>query len=494
MLTHLVRAVCYSRSMRFLVAFVCLAAAAQDPRQVEQWTPFEVSLRGPDSGNPFVEVSFGAEFRQGHRAVFAGGFYDGGGTYRVRFMPDAPGQWTYRTRANRPELDAKTGRFVCTPARAGNHGPVTVRETWHFGFADGTPYYPVGTTAYAWIHQGDELEEQTLATLRGSPFNKIRMCVFPKDYVYNRNDPPRLPFAGRDFTRFNPEFFQHLEKRVRQLMDAGIEADLILFHPYDRWGYSKMPAEADGRYLRYTVARLAAFRNVWWSMANEWDFMKEKKLSDFDRFFRIVQESDPYQHLRGIHNGAVIYDHAKPWVTHASIQSADFEKTGEWLRAYNKPVVFDECQYEGNIPRRWGNISAHEMVRRFWQGTARGAYVGHGETYLHPREILWWSKGGVLHGESPKRIAFLRRIIEESGGLNPLPAQKYPAAFRAGECYLFYFDSHQPAEMEFDLPAPMRAEVIDTWEMTVTPLAGTYSGKFTLKLPGKPWQAVRFRK
>src|SRR5574340_1157677 len=269
--------------MRFLVAFVCLAAAAQRPPEVEQWTPYEVSLRGPDSGNPFVDVHFGAEFRHGHRAVFAGGFYDGGGVYRVRFMPDAPGEWTYQTRGNRPELEGKTGRFLCTPARRGNHGPVTVRSTWHFGYADGTPYYPVGTTAYAWIHQGDELEEQTVATLRGSPFNKIRMCVFPKDYVYNRNEPLYLPFAGRDSTRFNPEFFRHLEKRVRQLMEAGIEADLILFHPYDRWGYCKMPPEADDRYLRYTVARLAAFRNVWWSMANEWDFMKEKKLSDFDR-------------------------------------------------------------------------------------------------------------------------------------------------------------------------------------------------------------------
>ena len=37
-----------------------------------------------------------------------------------------------------------------------------------------------------------------------------------------------------------------------------IEADLILFHPYDRWGYATMPAEADDRYLRYVIARLCA--------------------------------------------------------------------------------------------------------------------------------------------------------------------------------------------------------------------------------------------
>jgi hypothetical protein len=37
-----------------------------------------------------------------------------------------------------------------------------------------------------------------------------------------------------DFTRFNPEFFRHYEKRIGQLRDLGIEADLILFNPYGR--------------------------------------------------------------------------------------------------------------------------------------------------------------------------------------------------------------------------------------------------------------------
>jgi len=61
---------------------------------------------------------------------------------------------------------------------------------------------------------------------------------------------------------------------------------------------------------------------------------------------------------------------------------------------------------------------------------------------------------------------------------------------------LFYFDVNQPAEYQFDLaPGPQyRAEIIDPWEMTVTPVSGTFTGKFLMKLPGKPYQAVRFRK
>src|SRR5689334_6118755 len=232
-------------------------------------------------------------------------------------------------------------------------------------------------------------------------------------------------------------------------------------------------------------------------MANEWDFMKSNTQSDFDQYFQIVQQHDPYQHLRSIHNGAVLYDHSKPWVTHASIQGDDFVRTPDYMSMWKKPVVWDECKYEGNIPRRWGDISAEEMVRRFWLGTALGSYVGHGETYLDPNDILWWSKGGVLHGQSPKRISFLRDLIQQfpREGINPLPNQKYPAAAREGELYMFYFDLHQPAEMEFELPATLKftADIIDPWQMTITPTPGLYSGKFTLKLPGKPGQAVRFR-
>ena len=54
-----------------------------------------------------------------------------------------------------------------------------------------------------------------------------------------------------------------------------------------------MPAEVDDRYLKYVVARFAAYRNVWWSLANEYDLMQKKNPSDWDRYAEIVTESDP---------------------------------------------------------------------------------------------------------------------------------------------------------------------------------------------------------
>ncbi len=480
-------------------------------KTIESWNIFEFALNGPTAGNPFMDVAFGAKFAYKHRVVDVDGFYDGDGRYVVRFMPDTEGEWTYATRSNVAALDGQTGAFICTPASADNHGPVRVHNTYHFAYADGAPYFPVGTTCYAWNHQGDALEKQTLETLKTAPFNKLRMCVFPKHYTFNQNEPQyhafeRLPSSpGRgdggevwDFTRFNPAFFHHLEQRVGDLRDLGIEADIILFHPYDRWGYSAMPAAVDDRYLRYVVARLAAYRNVWWSMANEFDFMRAKTGQDWDRFFQIVQESDPYQHLRSIHNGFVFYDHNKPWVTHCSIQRSDLTQVNEWQRLYRKPVVVDECCYEGNIPNNWGNITAQEMVHRFWEGFSRGGYVGHGETYLHPDDILWWSKGGVLHGDSPARIAFLREIMEAGPAIAPFDNSwdLNQSADPDGAYRLIYFGRNRPAYKDIALPedAEYTVEVIDIWEMTVTLLEGAYSGNCRVNLPGRAHSALRIRK
>ena len=478
------------------------ATAPSAAHTVERWGVFEVRLDGPAGGNPFLDVDLHAEFRLGNRAVRVRGFCDGEGVYRIRCMPDELGDWSYRTSSNAPQLDGRTGSFQCVAPAEDNHGPVMVRDTWHFCHADGTSYHPFGTTCYAWVHQTQDLQQQTLATLKDTGFNKIRMCIFPKSYAYNRNEPPFYPFprdaSGKnDFSRFNPEFFRHIEGRIQDLGKLGIEADLILFHPYDRWGYATMPAEVNDRYLRYVVARFAAFRNVWWSFANEYDFMHALSTPDWLRFGRIVSEEDAAHHLRSIHYGSTMYDYTEPWVTHASLQTTAFDKALEWRAAWRKPVIYDECQYEGNIPQRWGNLSGDEMARRFWRCIVAGCYATHGETYLNPEEVLWWSKGGVLHGSSPKPIAFLRRIVEEIAprGLTGEDSNYLSAVSAKGDM-LWFLDEDQPAEYKFPLPAgqSFRAEVIDPMAMTVTRLPDACSGPTLLKLPGKPRQAVLFRK
>lgn len=508
-----------------LLAFTGSALRAV-PETVEQWDVFEVALKGPAEGNPFLDVTLTATFTDGVRAVTVNGFYDGEGVYRVRFMPETPGEWRFETKSNRWPLTDRSGVFTVTPARPGNHGPVRVRNTYHFAHADGTAFKPIGTTMYSWTHRTAEMEELTLRTLAAAPFNKVRMLVFPQAHGVKFMPPPRWPFAGEpgrfDFTRFNPEFFRHLEQRVGQLRDLGIEADLILFHPYDddeEWGFETMAPETDDRYVRYLVARLAAFRNVWWSIGNEYDFLRTKTEADWDRWFRIVQAHDPYQHLRSIHNGRLIYDHNKPWVTHVSMQNAmATEEPGRatlYRDVYRKPIIYDELKYEGNHGLRWAQLTGPELVRNFWSCTVAGTYGGHSEFFEDERQVVWLAQGGTLKGQSAPRLAFLRMILADApaGGLEPSDHWQDPRmAGQSGRYYLIYFGDGQPTAwapklyrtglvdgMEF------KADVIDTWNMTVTPVDGVITTKKLdrysfgdrdgreIKLPGRKHMAIRLR-
>src|SRR5262245_49515912 len=99
---------------------------------IEQWGLFELELQGSSDGNPYVDIDLKAGFFQGPRSIRVTGFYDGAATYRVRFMPDTTGTWSYRTQSNNPALNGLEGAFNCVAASDGNHGPVRVANTYHF--------------------------------------------------------------------------------------------------------------------------------------------------------------------------------------------------------------------------------------------------------------------------------------------------------------------------------------------------------------------------
>jgi hypothetical protein len=485
---------------------VCPSSARIGPvGPAEQWGITELAIKGPSHGNPFVDVELSAEFtNEVSRHISVGGFYDGDGTYRIRFQAPSAGTWTYVTTSTARSLDGLRGAVQVRPPGPRNHGPVEVADRFHFAYRDGTRFVPTGTTAYAWTNQPEALQEHTLATLAASPFRKLRMCVFPKSYVFNTNEPISYPFArdregNWDFTRFDPQFFRHLEMRIGQLTELDIETDLILFHAYDRWGFSEMPQAADDRYVQYLVRRLGAHRAVWWSLANEYDLLSWKTAQDWERLAEVIRRNDHVGHLTSIHNCFGFYDHGRPWITHCSIQRTDVyrtaENTGEWRDTYGKPVVIDECGYEGDIDQGWGNLSGQELVRRFWEGAIRGGYVGHGETYLNEREELWWSKGGELTGDSPRRIRFLLKIIDAApaGVLEPLPSDWDVRWGGAGDYRIAYFGFGRPRYRDITMPPGIRwlVDVIDTWNMTIVRQPGIFEGSFRIELPGHEFMAIR---
>lgn len=171
------------------------------------------------------------------------------------------------------------------------------------------------------------------------------------------------------------------------------------------------------------------------------------------------------------------------------------------------------------------------MVKRFWKVCAVDGYATHGETYLSPDDVLWWGKGGTLKGDSPKRIGFLKKIIEDIGGpLEPWEELSLEAFLNPEECgadgvhpmvklvdsldaetriffdmknvsftghyedkvFVKYYAEQCPAVGTLLLPEDGKFEVmiVDTWKMKIQTLPRPVQGKTSFALPGKEGMAV----
>lgn len=529
----------FKRSLSFIIVFV-LVVNVLAAQQVEQWKRFEIELKHAYNGNAFRDIQLTAKFIHKDTSYIIDGFFDGNGVFKIRFMPEKTGVWNYVTSSNVKALNNRKGSFECIPASGGNHGIVRVSNTYSFSYADGKPYYPVGTTAYAWNHMSKNIQQLTLQSFKSAGFNKVRMCVFPKEYNLVKEEPEIYPFISTgiekypdgkerkswDLATFNPDFFRVLEKQIDELNTLGIEADLILFHPYDkgRWGFDSLPMDVNLNYIKYIVARLSSFHNVWWSIANEWDLVKYKTHADWIALSKTVATADPYHHLSSIHGSTAKYiEYWLPWYTHASIQ--DEAPVMNWgaasiLRnAYYKPIIYDEVGYEGNLASRWGRYSGEEMTYLMWMGAIGGTYVTHGESFMFKdaMDTIFWAKGGIFKGNSWKRAGFLRRIMEESPGPWEMSdvSRDFKTASGGDGHYIIYFGKEMNEYWDFNLPGKngsfarlsserkFKVEIIDTWNMTITPVNDVFETapvedyrlfdkkRKRIRLPMNPYLALR---
>lgn len=455
----------------------------------------ELTFAGPPE--PADPTPFSVSFQNDDVQVTVPGFWDGGTCYRVRFDPPRAGRWAWRSSSDEPVLDGASGRLeVAQPARPGG---VEVAATFHFAHRDGTPYRPVGTTVYNWLHQAEPLFTATLDAVSAAGFNKLRFLVFPQSGNHVVHFPELLPFqrdatGAWDVTRPVVPFFQRLDAAVAALAERGIQADLLVLNAYDggRFGLDRLTAEQEATYLRYLVARLSAHPNVWWSLCNEFDLL-DRPWQRWDDLGRLLADLDPHRRPRSIHNWMELFDHNRPWITHASIQNGfatqELGRASLYRDVYRKPIVLDEIKYEGDIPERWGRLTARELVHQFWVATVSGCYASHGESFQRPGGSLHVVEGGAFEGGSPERLRFLRQVLDDLvvPGLDPIDGWDDPdqVAGVPRRQYLQYLGHRAPAAWTFRLPQGNKGErlqpgdvfgveVIDTWRMTITPVPGRF--------------------
>ncbi|MBN2762546.1 MAG: DUF5060 domain-containing protein [Bacteroidales bacterium] len=473
---------------------------------VEKWDVFEVELISKkEFKKPFEDVTLTAWFTIGSTTKKVTGFFDGNSTWKIRFMPEETGQYNFRTESDYIEFSGLTGTFQSAEPSPGNHGPVSVDKKYHFSYADGTPCFIMGTTIYNWIFRPADVRQKTLESLRTYRFNKARMVVFPQYFklpsgknVFEGIDisyaPDTPPYKGKpydlDYRDFNIDYFRNLEDRIRELRDIGVEADVILFHNYDfgLWGIDDGLSDDDALfYLNYLVARISSLRNVWWSLANEYDLvMPEGKNArsvldrrEWDRIGNYLMENDPYNHPRSVHEWSKIYPN-RPWMTHVSCQKPDtYDLLIRLKKEYQKPVICDEYQYEGNIIDGWGNLTPQQAVLRHWLSVMAGAYATHGDCYVSETNIKdsFFTYGGEIKGQGSSRLKFLKEIVNSLPFQEMAPLEEFTkdrnrfCLSKGNDIMLFLLTSDCPdRKLNFNgngLTNKYDVTVYDTWNRSV---------------------------
>ncbi len=219
------------------------------------------------------------------------GFWDGEGTFVVRFAPTETGEWDYATAApDDPDLDGKTGKVVATPYSGDleiyKRGFVTTNGSKHFVYADGTPFFYLGDTH--WNMYQEEFDSpgpyagETGAT---SHFKYIVDKRVEQGFTVYQSEPigtkanltdGKLDASDVAAFKLNDRYYQYLAEKG--LVHANAEFFFCS-------SMSKAIAE-DERYLeaisRYWVARYSAYP-VMWTLAQEADndFYRERHDQQF---------------------------------------------------------------------------------------------------------------------------------------------------------------------------------------------------------------------
>jgi hypothetical protein len=441
---------------------VAFASTAEEKNQVAVWDRFELKLQSQKTyDNPLYDVSeFSALLTApSGKKMQINGFWDGGKNWKIRFMPDEVGTWTYRTHCSdtlNAGLHAIRASFQCTENNSGlaiySHGRVgSGKGSYHLIHADGTPFFWLGCTAWNGGLKSTEMEwERYLEHRADNGYNVIQL-VGTQWRGCDTNSQGEVAFTGSGRIELNPGFFQHFDVKMDRVNSHGHVAGLVLLWalPFGRGtelspGYYLPDREAI-LLARYMVARYGA-HHVVWILGGDGRYVGELE----DRWKHIGRQvfKDKAQGLSTLH------PHGESWVGEIYGQEPWFDidgyqsshGTGKRTIEFINRVVAEG--WKSNPPKPVINLEpCYEEIRMsifeddvrnacYWSvfaappgGISYGAdgiwpWIREGEKPLNHRYVpgvSTWDKAIDLPGSH--QIAYLGAFMREYEWWNLRPAQ-----------------------------------------------------------------------
>jgi len=391
------------------VSAVGQAWAAETPH-VGLYRLFETTVENDKPyTNKFADVELTATYTapSGKTRQFWG-FFDGDGRgggdrvtgtiWKLRFMPDEPGHWTYIYRWS-DGTPGGSGSFNCTKEGAGKGVLSAYEKNPHWFAYNGTEpvwlksYYETGHGAIG--QDFDWVVENVYQKFIEHGYNHLQvnwllsLCCF-KQYYLDGPEPETLDLTlyeeGQASSTMNLDVWHRMERHLGFLNDHDIGVHMFLGFDGSRNdgpAWNKLSAKEQDFYVRYVVSRIAPYANLagWnfvWEVPgdredHEWGWVRLVQRYDIFNHLRTYEDEMPREHFydRSEYTFAAVENHRivapsrdvdrnywkEPWTHHMAVI----------LGYAGKPVYMSE-----------GNA----LWRRYWHKKA-------GATQDHLRQAAW---------------------------------------------------------------------------------------------------------
>lgn len=450
-------------SLLIIITFAVAALAAQLPDALK-WHRYELVFSSSTTyENPVQDVrSFEITFTSPtNLKKTINGFWDGGTTWKARFMPCETGTWSFETTCSDVKnfgLHGQKGTFNCKPGNDQKdiylHGPIiNPAGTYYLTHADGTPFFWLACTAWnGALKSTDEEWDKYLQQRVANSYSAIQF-VTTQWRGCEKSSKGLVAFEGSGRIRINPEFFRLIDKKTDRINDLGlVAAPVILWTLQTGAGRELSP----GYYLpddqaillaRYIVARYGA-NHVVWLLGGDGNYTGtyEQRWKTIGRaVFDGKHQGIVAQHPQGRSWIGEIYND-EPWLDIIGYQSShsNAEGTVNWIT-------------KGPMSQMWHNLPARPLINLepnyeeirttitdkdvrnacYWSlfatpiaGITYGAngiwpWLRTGEKILNHGDAPWtstWDKGINLPGSI--QMGYLAQFIRKFEWWNLYPAQQ----------------------------------------------------------------------
>ena len=312
------------------ILLVCgsVLAGDQDHGKFSKWSKIEIAFTGPDSkgrgeSNPFavrLDVDFTAPTEKQYRVP---GFYDGNGkggldgsVWKVRFSADETGKWTFKTTSKNTMLDGQEGTFTVSKIEDKAQGFWKSGRLESIGTAKNKIRYLKFRDGPYWLKAGCDDPENFLGNYRN--YNTLAKRKAAIDYLADRgvnsfyimthnirgDDRDVWPWLGkteRDAmahggknSRFDVAKLDEWRQLFEHMQKKGVVPYVVLEDDSAWKGYDR------GRYYREMIARFGYLPALVFNCGEEHN--ENYRLPQALQFMRQLEQIDPYDHPRGIHN------------------------------------------------------------------------------------------------------------------------------------------------------------------------------------------------